>query len=279
MDHTLRLESCAADFLRAIGGRESVAVFIAAHPDDETIGAGALLSRLREPAVIHATDGAPRNSCDAKAAGFGGQREYAEARSSEAQQALAIAGVPRDRILRLGFTDQETSLALVRLTEAVAVALTRIRPDVVFTHSYEGGHPDHDSVALATHAAVAVLRAKQAQTPNVTEFTSYHARPGIEGEIETGCFLGGEEAVEIAFADGERKIKDAMFQAYGTQKAMLANFRTQAERFRPAPSYDFSRPPHPGKLYYEHFHWGMTGRRWRSLACEALAEMGLRTIL
>jgi hypothetical protein len=39
--------------------------------------------------------------------------------------------------------------------------------------------------------------------------------------------------------------------------------------FRPAPDYDFSQPPHSGKLYYEHFDWGMSGERWRLFAAGA----------
>lgn len=42
----------------------------AAHPDDETVGMGATLYRLREAAIIHVTDGAPRDMRDARAQGL-----------------------------------------------------------------------------------------------------------------------------------------------------------------------------------------------------------------
>ena len=35
------------------------------------------------------------------------------------------------------------------------------------------------------------------------------------------------------------------------------------ERFRPTPGYDFSRPPHPGLLWYERLGWPLDGARWR----------------
>src|SRR6476646_4862382 len=43
---------------RDVGVRIAI---LAAHPDDETIGASALLARFDEPQVIYLTDGAPRN--------------------------------------------------------------------------------------------------------------------------------------------------------------------------------------------------------------------------
>ena len=42
------------------------AMVIVAHPDDETIGAGARLGGFREALVVHVTDGAPRSGEDAR---------------------------------------------------------------------------------------------------------------------------------------------------------------------------------------------------------------------
>jgi hypothetical protein len=60
---------------------------------------------------------------------------------------------------------------------------------------------------------------------------------------------------------------------------MLRRFPVDEERFRAAPVYDFSQPPHAGKLLYEHFNWGMTGERWRSLAAGAAQALGTPEIL
>ena len=91
-------------------------LLIAAHPDDETIGAGALLRRRPNIKVIHVTDGSPLNASDALGAGFTTREEYAEARRKETVQALAQAGIRDDAITNLQFTDQQLSFQLKEVT-------------------------------------------------------------------------------------------------------------------------------------------------------------------
>jgi hypothetical protein len=66
-----------------------------------------------------------------------------------------------------------------------------------------------------------------------------------------------------------------MLDCYASQRRVLQAFPVTVERHRPAPRIDFRRPPHPGRLWYECFAWGMTGERWRALAARAQAELGL----
>lgn len=79
---------------------------IVAHPDDETVGAGAHLARTREselgPTIIHVTDGAPRNMSDALAAGFTTREDYARARRRELLAALNLAGIGAEQTRGIG---------------------------------------------------------------------------------------------------------------------------------------------------------------------------------
>lgn len=92
---------------------------VAAHPDDETIGAGVLISRIPGTQILHVTDGAPLNMADATAAGFGTRESYADARRLETQRALARAGVPPTAIHNLGFVDQGAVFRLEQVTRAI----------------------------------------------------------------------------------------------------------------------------------------------------------------
>ncbi len=227
-------------------------LIVAAHPDDEVIGVGGQLPRLRDRVeIVEVTDGSPDGNAD-----------YAWARRQELDRALALAGIPIDQCHRLGFRDQDTSFHLAELTHRLA----GFHPDIVITHPYEGGHPDHDSCAFAVARAFG-------ETCPIYEFTSYHAGPH---GIETGKFLGdspGEVRFELTAA--QKRLKQRMFDCFTSQLHVLADFRIDREAFRPAPSYDFTQPPHPGQLHYEQFDWGVTGHRWRELAAEAIQYSGI----
>jgi LmbE family N-acetylglucosaminyl deacetylase len=248
-------------------------ILVAAHPDDETVSAGGLLPRLDRPLLIHITDGAPRNPAYAQAAGFATREDYARARRNELLNAMELAGIPPERMLTIGVIDQESAFQLAGLARRLAAVFRERRPAVVLTHPYEGGHPDHDSAALAVHAACAMV----SLAPQLWEFTSYHARAGV---LATGEFLIEQERGEAVVLSSEaRERKKCMFECFATQNEMLRHFAVDVERFRPAPVYDFSVSPHSGELYYERFDWGVTGARWRALASQALAELNLRTTL
>jgi hypothetical protein len=66
-----------------------------------------------------------------------------------------------------------------------------------------------------------------------------------------------------------------MLAAYVTQREVLAAFRSETERFRVAPSYDFGAPPQEGRLHYERFSFGVGGAMWRAMARAAIKRLGL----
>lgn len=260
----------AGAMLRALarGERSGLRLLVvAAHPDDETIGLGALLGEMKDAFVLHVTDGAPRDGVDAAAHGLGSISDYAGARRREAPQALALARIAPDRQMRLDVPDQGAACRLVEITHRIADLIARLRPGLVVTHAHEGGHPDHDATAFAVRAA---LRLRPAP---LAEMTGYHA----EGYgLAVGRFLPPVgQAVVFPLAPGRLAVKRRMLDCFATQRTVLAAFPPSDETLRPAPRADFTLPPHPGELFYERFAWGMTGARFRERAATALRQLEL----
>jgi beta-xylosidase/LmbE family N-acetylglucosaminyl deacetylase len=240
--------------------------FVCAHFDDETIGAGSRLGLLGSAAsLIYITEGSPLNLADATAAGFESREKYGAARRAELHAALTSVGALPADIRFLNYPDQEATLNMAAITADLVVAFEELRPDVVVSHPYEGGHPDHDATAFAVQAACEQLQLEQGWSPVRLEMASYHNR---NGEICPGEFLPADKCpVSIVYlSDAEIEQKRRMLACDATRQNTLQYFPPELELFRPAPVYDFSRAPHPGKLFYEICEGGMTGQRWRELA-------------
>jgi LmbE family N-acetylglucosaminyl deacetylase len=261
-----RLLECLAGDERLDSRRIAIVV---AHPDDETIGIGAQLPRMPEVTLVHVTDGAPLDPSDARRSGFAGAEAYAAARRSELEAAVALAGISRERLIGFGLRDQEAALHLPALTRRLAGLFRERGIDQVVTHAYEGGHPDHDAAAFGVHMASRLMD----EPLTIVEIPLYRIEGG---ERVLQRFRADLERPEWAVWLDERQsgLKRAMLDAHRSQRTVTGPFRIDVERFRLAPSYDFTRLPNEGEILYDQFGWAMTGARWRELACQALGELG-----
>jgi LmbE family N-acetylglucosaminyl deacetylase len=205
---------------------------------------------------------------------------------------------------------------MASIARTLAELIEQIRPAAIFTHAYEGGHPDHDAAAFAVHCAVGLVSRRGTPAPVVNEFTSYHnGSPfALRSWMRVGEFLqhwsqfqvgqtaglrqaasppslaatllcgagpwpaaGSQPALgqgTVVLSADARYRKRRMFECFASQKHMLESFPIALERVRPAPEYDFTRPPHDGRLFYEDQDWGWDGPSWRRAAGRALAELG-----
>lgn len=252
-------------------------LILAAHPDDETIGASAILGRIPGATVVYVTDGAP-NDPQFRSPHVSGSRElYACVRAEEAASALAFVDVPPERILFLSGVDQEAIFRVADLVGEFVSILQELRPHVIITHPYEGGHPDHDTAALVARISTQITR--NSNPPDILEMTSYHWAAGVRvtGDfLSSSPILGGalEPAVRLRLSPEERTCKARMLGCYVSQWHVLSDFPLEPEQLRRAPLYDFTRPPHEGQLWYESLHWPLTGARWREVAGQVLANFG-----
>lgn len=245
----------------------SVAI-VAAHPDDELLGLATLVPLLnRRLTVIHVTDGAPHSGGDARNAGCATWQEYAVLRRTEFQKALNAVGGSDDPAVCLDCPDQQAAFRIAEHAMHLAEIFDEVCPSIVFTHAYEGGHPDHDATEASVHGAIYLRRVPC----TLIEFAGYHA--GSNG-MECECFL--EHSADVLprpLTSRQSQWKREVLNCYASQAPVLAQFPLKSEPLRIAPQYDFLQPPHSGPLYYEHFDWGVNGAEWRMLTQQAFRDL------
>jgi N-acetylglucosamine malate deacetylase 2 len=235
-------------------------LLLAAHPDDEAVGAGALLQRMEEAYVVFCTDGGPKDSYFWKQ--YGSREKYVQIRHAEAESAANIAGIKR--IEFLDFRDQELFKNLYPALSALERLILELRPNALLTHAYEGGHPDHDSCAFLAY----VLGVRH-KLP-VWEMPLYHRnQQGICGQE----FLRSQGSTLIRPTTEELEKKRDMVNAHRSQN--LQSFDLTVERFRPQPSYDFRNPPEAEVINYEAWQWPMKATEVSAAFSALLRELQL----
>lgn len=229
-----------------------------AHPDDETGGCTALIQRVREPIVVFATDGAPKDEFFWKA--YGSQDRYRRIRKQEARCSLAGLGISNVHFLDefMGatgtFPDQELHERLSPALSALLAIVRRYRPHAILVPAYEGGHPDHDACSF-----LGALAGELAATP-VWEMPLYHR--DARGRLVCRRFreLNGTE-IKIRLTTNELVNRSIMIANYSSQTDLGSFIDSNVERFRPQPQYDYTRRPHDGPANYEAWGWPITAER------------------
>jgi LmbE family N-acetylglucosaminyl deacetylase len=138
--------------LAAVSGRR--VCVLAAHPDDEVLGAAELISQLaargQEIVAVWASDGEASHP-DSKACS---QRELGSIRRAESRAALARLGVRPSATHHFGFPDGGLTAHL----DDLARELSHLTDpdDLVITPWAGDGHPDHEAIARAAEGLGAV---------------------------------------------------------------------------------------------------------------------------
>lgn len=261
-----------------ITNRAARALVIVAHPDDETLGAASLLLRRWRCRLIHVTNGAPRDP-QFRPASAGTRQQYARLRRTELTRALALAGIEGRCTTSLGVPDMEAVAWLDRITLRLAAEIASARPDIVVTHDYAGGHPDHDAVAWAVAAAGRLLERRGQPLPALYEMALYH---GEGGRFHVGEFPRehtGPPPIVLTLSAAERRRKRSMLDVFASQQQTLRPFYPlEVERFRRVSpdTHDFTRAPHEGELLYERWGFPISGEGWRSSAAVAADRLAAR---
>lgn len=220
---------------------------LAPHPDDEVVGFSALIGRRRAVgaavSVLFLTDGLPaaevlwpwhRRRRPAMAA----------RRRDEAERVARAMGLETTIFLDIPSRRLKDELTLAGA--AIADAVARLGIGAVWAPAYEGGHQDHDATSFLASRLKPGLPVFEAPLYNfaggVVRSQAFPSPPGLDAEL-------------VALTPEEQAEKRRLLAMYDSERRNLDYVEAGREALRPQPDYDYGRPPHPGKTFYQRFQW------------------------
>jgi len=164
------------------------AIVVAAHPDDEVLGASTVLTS-RTCTVAFATDGVPPLhpvlpvlASPTRPIRAWETPKQEGGRVGEARAAHHALGARVDGYVRLGFGDQRVTDQVVECAHALADVVAARDGADVFVPAYQRGHPDHDAVFVAAQLARAELLHQQDQVGGRARRWFAYALYGLDRE-------------------------------------------------------------------------------------------------
>jgi LmbE family N-acetylglucosaminyl deacetylase len=222
-------------------------LLLAPHPDDEVVGCCAAIGRARaagaQVAVLYLTTGLP-DQAEAWPWRRGTRhQDRVDRRRAEALEVAAALGVRP-----VGFRTWPSRTLRHHIAEARAAvrwAMAAARADRLWAPAYEGGHQDHDVANF--------IASTFASRVPVVEYATYNFQ-GRRARSNEFAVEGGD-AWTLRLAPDEVRRKHAMLAEYGSERGNLRHIRLTEEQLRWLHPYDYTRPPHEGRLFYERFQW------------------------
>lgn len=223
-----RNETVTESTVNANSGNLGKVLLLVAHPDDETIGCSGLLQRATSALVVFAVDGAPRHYGFEKK--FGSLQRYSDIRFLEAS--VALRSLPHCSFRRLAgrngshHMDQHLFEHLPEALTSLDQFVCAFSPDMIVSHTCEGGHIDHDACHfLASHVG-------RKHGVIVMEFPCYWQNEDGQDVFQQFRNTRNDEVV-LKLTEHEIQVKREMLAAYHTQQALTPVFHLHTERFRP----------------------------------------------
>ena len=216
------------------------------HPDDEVVGCCAAILRARQSGAAvfgaYLTTGVPARDVlwpwDRH-----GHSQRVSLRRQEAHRAAELLGI--EPLFFHDVPTRQLRLNLGPVRELLLQHARRVHADSLWVPAYEGGHQDHDTANF-----VASTISKDFA---VWEFSEYNFAGGKVRSQEFLAPKGTEQ--EFLLSEDEKRLKEKALALYASERGNLSYVRSEREVFRPLAAYDYSQPPHSGKLFYQRFQW------------------------
>ncbi len=221
-------------------------LLLSPHPDDEVVGAGAAIGRARAQGsrvlVAFLTTGVP----DIQVLWpwqRAGHAAWVQRRRAEADNVARTLGFTVALIQDIPTRHLKSHLAATRA--ALVDIIDREQVDTIWAPAYEGAHQDHDAASF--------LAWTLGDRATLWEFAEYTNQGGRARSQDFPCASGTE--LTLMLTPQEIEAKRQALAAYPSERGNLKHIEAGREVFRPFAGYDYSKPPHPGVLFYQRFQW------------------------
>lgn len=218
-------------------------LLIAPHPDDELVGATFIIKKvlLKKNLIIFF----PTNGVLSKEEmWFWDKKKYKEKkklRNEEMKKSLLLLGVKK--FFKQDIPTRKLKENIVKTFRKINLLVKDYKIDTIFCPAYEGGHQDHDVSNFICSRVRTISK--------VYEYAEYNF---LKGQINCNEFVKPiKNEVIIRLSEKEKKEKIKLLKIYNSEKGNLDYLSLEKECYRKLYDYDYSKPPHLGKLFYRRF--------------------------
>jgi len=218
-------------------------LFIAPHPDDELVGATFIIKKilLKKNLIIFF----PTNGVLSKEEmWFWEKKKYKKKkklRNEEMKKSLQLLGVKK--FFMQDIPTRELKENIEKTFRKINFLVKNHKIDTIFCPAYEGGHQDHDVSNF--------ICSRLQNSSKVYEYPEYNFS---KGQINCNEFIKPtKNQVTLKLSVNEKKEKIKLLEIYNSEKENLDYLHLEKECYRELYHYDYSQPPHIGKLFYRRF--------------------------
>ena len=125
------------------------ALIISAHPDDDILGCGGILSKYKNKVSFKVVFIGEGSTCRFSSANSAEAQKEVKIRNSYAKKAFGVLGVDEYSFYNLPCGRFDT-VSLIEINKIIEKEISDFKPDTVFTHSESDSNKDHVKVHDAT---------------------------------------------------------------------------------------------------------------------------------
>jgi|GEM_PF-469155 len=217
------------------------------HPDDEVVACCAAIGRAQlwgaKVFALYLTHG-----CIAQETMWPWQRrfyqEHVARRLCEAEDVAALLG-----LTPVGFSERPARHLwrnLANVAQEIQASVAAYDIDQLWVPAYEGGNADHDGLN-------ALCAKMKASLPPMLEFSEYNFSGGKAHSQDFPTSTQKEKILHLSAL--EKTLKAHALHLYASEACNLGYVKTEHETYRPLATYDYTKPPHEGPLWYARFQW------------------------